>query len=209
MSEFLSRPYEGFARVEQSAPRAMVSLRGDLGSQAMAAAVSEVSGCAIPEPLRLTQAAQDDDRGGGQTSGQSGAQHGGQYGAACLWMSPDELLLLGPAGTGPELAARLTEALAGQHHLAVDVSEARALFRVSGPAAREVMMKITPADVARMGPGDARRTRLAQIAGALWMEREAAIEVACFRSVGAYVAELLTTAARSGGEVGLLHPAAT
>ncbi|MEX0340146.1 MAG: sarcosine oxidase subunit gamma, partial [Arenibacterium sp.] len=100
--------------------------------------------------------------------------------------------------------ATFASALAKAHALAVNVSDARAVFRVSGPATRDVLGKICPLDLSpgAFGPGDFRRTRMAQIAAALWMEEDGSIGIICFRSMAQYVFDLLSVAAQEGSEVG-------
>jgi sarcosine oxidase subunit gamma len=121
------------------------------------------------------------------------------------WMSPDELLLTLPYAEVPGVLAALTQGLAGDHALAVDVSDARAVFRISGARAREVLMKLCPVDLAltRFGPGELRRTRAAQVAAAFWMSGPEEFTLVSFRSVGRYVFDLLANAAATGSEVGV------
>jgi sarcosine oxidase subunit gamma len=104
-----------------------------------------------------------------------------------------------------ENVAALNAALAGEHALVVNVSDARAVFRVTGPRCREVMAKLTPANVATdaFAPGQWRRTRLAQVAAAFHMPDAESFEIVCFRSVAQYMFDLLSNAARTGGEVGV------
>lgn len=113
-----------------------------------------------------------------------------------LWMSPDELLVLGDAGTDAALAARASDALSGRHHLAVAVGDARARFAITGPGARVALAKLCPADMAIIARGEVRRTRLAQAAAAFWMTDDAAFDLVCFRSVADYVEAALTNAVR-------------
>jgi sarcosine oxidase subunit gamma len=51
-------------------------------------------------------------------------------------------------------------------------------------------------------PGERRRTRLQQAAGAIWLESNTEARVICFRSVARYVFDLLAISARDGGAVG-------
>ncbi len=129
---------------------------------------------------------------------------------ALAWMSPDELLLLLPHDKVPATLRQMSQSLQGVHHLATDVSDARGLFNLSGPGAREVMAKLTPVDLhpASFGPGQFRRSRLGQVAAAFWMTAEAEFSVICFRSVADYVAALLAQSARDG-EVGYFHSSTT
>ncbi|MEM7441658.1 MAG: sarcosine oxidase subunit gamma family protein, partial [Pseudomonadota bacterium] len=91
----------------------------------------------------------------------------------------------------------------GQHALAVNVSDARAIFQVSGPIAREVLAKLAPVDFSREAfrPGQFRRSRLAQVPAAIWADDEDIFRIICFRSVAEYVFNLLKVAAQPGSEV--------
>lgn len=113
------------------------------------------------------------------------------------WMSPDELLILCPREAVTPLLARLTQSLMGHHHLAVDVSDARTMFRVDGGAVSQVLAKLSPSDVlgGDFPLGELRRTRLAQVPAAFWRDQDG-FSVICFRSVGQYVHDLLTGAVR-------------
>ena len=66
-------------------------------------------------------------------------------------MSTDELLVLVPYAEVEAKLAAMTNALSGTHALAVNVSDARAVFRVSGPVAREVLGKLAPVDLSSRG----------------------------------------------------------
>jgi sarcosine oxidase, subunit gamma len=65
-----------------------------------------------------------------------------------------------------------------------------------------MLSKVTPADISAIAPGEMRRTRLQQVAAAIWFETQTDARVICFRSVGRYVFDLLTVAAAKGGAVG-------
>ena len=172
--------FDGLVTLRDRGPMGMITLRGDLGSGVMAKAVDKALGLAIPALSRIEPAK-------GVCQGQS------------AWMSPDELLLIMPYGQVGAALISLTAGLEGQHYLAQDVSDARALISISGPDAlvREVMAKVTPADLHpdRFKTGDFRRSRLAQAAGAFWMPEAGRINVVCFRSVATYVFDLLSAAA--------------
>ena len=164
--------------------RGMITLRGDLASAALAAAVKGAVGTAMPA---ANAALFKDGRG------------------AC-WMSPDELLLMVPADAAAATVAELDAGLGDQHHLAVDVSDARAVFRIAGTGAgpRETLAKLTPADMsaAAFAAGSFRRSRVAQAPAAFWMTDDGAIELVCFRSVADYVAGILAVSAEPAGAVG-------
>ncbi len=173
---------EGLVQVEEIGPQGMITLRGDLGNSAVQKVATGVAGVAIPA---AGKASADGDAG-------------------LLWMSPDELLVLCPYGDVAANLAQLHTSLESEHALAVNVSDARAVFRVSGAAAREVMAKLSPVDLSpdAFGSGDFRRSRLAQVAAAYWMRDEQTFEIICFRSVAAYVFDLLKVAAQPGSGVG-------
>lgn len=171
---------QGLVTIREMGLQGMVTLRADLSTAARA--VKRVTGADVPALRRITE---------------------GQ-GCHVVWMSPDELLILCDPAQAGKLAFDLTEALTGQHHLALDVSDARAMLSVAGPAGalRDVLAKITPADVGALPVGEMRRTRVQQVAGAIWFATETEARVICFRSVARYVFDLLAMSAREDGAVG-------
>ena len=58
-------------------------------------------------------------------------------------------------------------------------------------------------DLATLAPGEVRRTRLAQVADAFWLEDAENAQIICFRSVADYVFGVLQMSARKGSEVGV------
>jgi sarcosine oxidase subunit gamma len=152
----------------------MVTLKADLADARVQVAVRVA--CGQDVPARLGAALDADGHG-------------------ALWMAPDELLLLVPDATAT--VAGVQGALAGLPHLAADVSDARVGFRLTGPGARAVLARLTPADLSApgFGPGQIRRTRLAQVACAVWMTGPAPVDLVVMRSVAAYAAGLLQGAA--------------
>jgi len=168
---------KGSVTVEETGPHGMITLRGDLA--ALGDALGQV-GLTLPGPRKILHAA---DR-------------------SAAWMSPDELLILLPYDQVSDVLQTLNAALAGTHFLAVNVSDARALFRVTGKPAhvREVIAKLAPADLSpdAFAPGDIRRTRLAQVAAAFWLSEEGEAQIVCFRSVARYAFDLLKTSAAAG-----------
>jgi sarcosine oxidase subunit gamma len=168
--------------IREAGLRGMIALRGDLKSAKLKSAVKAAVGAGVPDMRKIVLKA---GRGAG-------------------WMSPDELLLLLPYGEAAETAHALSAALAAEHHLAVNLSDARAFFRIEGEGAREVLAKLSPTDLApgRFEAGELRRTRIAQIPAAFWIEDDG-FSLACFRSAARYAFDLLVNAASPGGEVGL------
>ena len=171
----------GLATVREVPAPGMIALKGDLG--ALAPAVEAATGCALPGTRRIVAA---------------GA-------ARVAWMAPDELLLIVARDDTARALATLGDGLAGTHHLAADVSDMRAMFRIEGAEARvrETLAKLCPVDLApgMFEPGEIRRTRLAQVPAAFWLEDGGATLV-CFRSVARYAFDVLKGAAAHGGAVG-------
>lgn len=115
-------------------------------------------------------------------------------GRRIAWMSPDEYLILTARKNVPQVLGKIAKSMQGTHHLAVDVSDARAVFHLSGPAADTALSRLCPVDFARLPAGEVRRTRLAQVACALWREG-GGITVVTFRSVARYAFDVLANAA--------------
>lgn len=65
----------------------------------------------------------------------------------CLWLGPDEWLVIDTCSSGPALAMSLKDSLGKTHHSLIDVSDAFATLRLSGIEARTVLAKLTPLDV--------------------------------------------------------------
>lgn len=169
--------FHGFATIREIGPVGMITLRAK-GLKSLDKAVKAVTGTRIPAQRRIEV---NGDR-------------------ACGWMSPDEYLLILPYAEVTDALAKLAKSLAGEHYLAVDVSDARAVFRVEGDRAVEVLQKLSPVDFAKLDPGELRRSRTAQVAAAMW-QQDQGFTVVCFRSVATYVMGLLTHSAQAGSEI--------
>jgi sarcosine oxidase subunit gamma len=172
---------QGFAEVTEQGFVGMVTLKADLEAEGTMAALQEVLGAKVPARRSMTG-----DEGGTQVA----------------WMAPDEVLILCPHADADRIVAELSGALGAAHHLVVNVSDARAVFRVSGAGAREVLGKLTPADLGALPAREMRRSRLAQVPGAFWFDAAGDATIICFRSVAQYAFDLLSNAARTGSEVG-------
>lgn len=172
----------GIAEVFEVGPIGMITLRGDLNAKPLRKAAVAAAGVNVP------------DQRGILTEGARGM----------AWMSPDELLILCPYDEVHARLADLQSATAKLHALAVNMSDARAVFEIRGPHAREVLAKLAPVDLApgRFAPGTIRRTRMAQVPAAFWMVDDVTFRIVCFRSVAQYMFDLLKIAAQPGSEVG-------
>lgn len=170
--------YDGFASIREIGPIGMVTLRCRHDVKALPKAVKAAVGMAMPASRRIVK--------------------DGAFGAG--WMAPDELLLVMPYDQVRNVLDILAKTLKADHHLAVDVSDARAVFRIEGALAGDVLRKLTPADLSALAPGELRRSRAAQVAAAFWAE-DGGYTLVCFRSVARYVMDLLSQSAASGSEL--------
>lgn len=173
--------FQGFAKVEETGLRGMITVRGDLASNEMAAAVKAATGAAVPAQRKVATG----DKG------------------AVAWMSPDELLVVVDYDQAEPAVAQLNEALNAVHALVANVSDARAVFRLSGGGSRDVLAKLAPVDFAQeaFGADDFRRSRIAQVPAAVWGTADGSFEIICFRSVAQYAFDVLKVSAEVGGEV--------
>ncbi len=157
----------------------MVTIRGDFASKPFAAAIKKVCGGPIPAQRKFE---------------------------GCLgWMSPDELIWTGDYADAAGIASALANELGDEHHLAVNVSDARAVFRLTGQGARELIAKGAPVDMspASFSPGDLRRTHIGQVAAAFWMNDDEGLTLVCFRSYAGYLFDWLSASAKDGATPGL------
>lgn len=164
---------EALATITRVDGLGMIALRADLSRAGDA--IAEAAGLALPEPTRIT------------TDGRR----------SLGWMSPDELLLVLPAAELADALRALNDALAGEHALVADVSDARAVFDVIGPQAADALTKLSPVDFAALPADGLRRTRAAQTAAAIW-RIEGGFRVIGFRSTGDYLSAVLSNATLAG-----------
>ncbi|MEM0976948.1 MAG: sarcosine oxidase subunit gamma family protein [Pseudomonadota bacterium] len=163
---------EGPNKVSDAGLKGMITLKGDLAAEPIAKAVKSAVGLAMPAPGEC----------------KTGAK------GAVAWMAKDELMLFCDYEDADNMVEKLEKALKGQHFLAVNVSDARALFKIEGDHILDLLAKGTPTSLHGFGPGQFRRSRIGQIAAAFWMVSDAEAYVVCFRSVGAHMFAWLETA---------------
>jgi len=176
--------FDGLVKVADAGLQGMITLRGNLADATLQQAVKAATGQAVPDQRAMV------------LQGDTGV----------AWMSPDELLLFVPYAQAHACVASLRTALAGTHHIVENVSDARAYITLSGAdgLVREVLAKVVPVDMdpQQMPAGQMRRTKLAQVAAAIWMQGTGEARVVCFRSVGTYAFDVLCTVAAPGSAVG-------
>jgi sarcosine oxidase, subunit gamma len=169
--------FDGFAKIREIGPLGMLTLRAKPDLPGLTEALAAV-GVTRPDPRRM---ALSGDRG-------------------CGWMSPDEYLVILPYDEAAAAMAVLGQKLAGQHHLVANVSDARAVFRIEGAKADQVLKKLMPVDFDRLAPHELRRSRAAQTAAAVWHEGDG-FTLVCFRSAASYMMGLLTHSAQPGSDL--------
>ena len=172
--------FDGFVTIREAGPLGMIVLRAKPDVAGLAEAIAAATGCAVPEKRRIVL---NGDRAAG-------------------WMGPDEYLLILPRAEATVAVKTLAEKLAGQHHLAADISDMRAVFDIEGANAGEVLMKISPADLSILAPSELRRSRAGQVPAAFWATGQG-LRIICFRSVADYMFKLLSHSAQKGSELGL------
>lgn len=117
--------------LEEVAVGAMTQLLGVADGDALAAALSAHGLDAAPTRLRCSQGAD----------------------LRLLWTGPGQYLAVSHGHAGEALAALLGESVAGLGGVAVDVSHARTVLRLGGPACAEVLAKGCALDVEAMASG--------------------------------------------------------
>lgn len=178
VSALNGQSHTGFATVSEMGLTGMISIRADLGSAEVQGAL-EGLGLSVPA-MRQVMA--------------NGAR-------SVAWMSPDELLLFCDYAEATDLVQQLSQALAGEHSMVLNVSDMRACFRINGAASDDVLVKLCPVDFGQLPQMEMRRTRAAQTGVALWRAAPDEIRLICFRSVAGYMMGLLEMSARLGGEI--------
>ncbi len=153
---------------------AMVTLKADLSRKTTRAAIKKALGTTVPAQRKIAN--------------------------GVAWMAPDELLILVPEGSTSDALIERLNAEIKAPMLAVDVSDARAVFTLKGNNAREVLAKGAPIDLSpeAFSQGDFRRTRLGQVAVAFWMEADDEITLVCFVSLRQFMFDWLVNAAQKG-----------
>ncbi len=124
-------------------PPGPIDLRGYAGDPRFARAVGTVLGCVLPLNANTVQSASD---------------------VTVLWLGPDEWLVVTPPGAETDLIARLRETLGDIHAAVTDVTGNRTRLRLSGPGARETLMKGCSLDLhpRSFRPGQCAQTLLAR-----------------------------------------------
>jgi len=106
--------------MSEVAHRTIVNIRGTASDPAFASAVQAATGVALPGAANTVAT------GGGRQ---------------ILWLGPNEWWVTGADGEADALVEKLREHFVGQHAIACDVSESRAVLALKGGKARDVLMR--------------------------------------------------------------------
>ena len=176
-------------RLGERAFPGQLDLRGDPGNEAFMEAVSGAIGHAPPIVPNTWTGKDDSDED-----------------PRALWLAPAEWLIVTAAGAEDTLAGKLTAAVADHGGSVVDVGDARTVFVLRGPNARDVLMKGCPLDLHpdAFRPGDCAQSLLARADVILCRRKDeaggASFEIHVARSFAAYLWAWLEDAA---GEYGV------
>jgi sarcosine oxidase, subunit gamma len=170
--------------LREIADRGMIDLRGLASDRKFMAAAKQALGLELPKSPRTSAAWGE---------------------VKVLWLSIDQWLILAPRARAAELLSALNKALDGIHALAVDVSDMRAVIRLEGEGAREVLMKGCSLDLlsGEYGPGTVRRMNFAEIAALLQVIEDDVFDVYVFRSYADYAWDYLLATAREAAKIKL------
>lgn len=123
-------------------------------------------------------------------------------GIRAIWLGPDEWLIVAAEEKLESLTRGLMHELSGQSLALTDVSEARAVIGLQGPAAREVLSQGMALDLhpRAFGPGQAAQTLLARVPVILHQRTdEPRYDLYVQRSLAEYLWHWLEDAARAYG----------
>ncbi len=167
--------------------RGMIDLRGLSTDKKFMATAKSVLGFDLPKTPRTSNAWGD---------------------VKALWLSPDQWLVLCPRDKTAALLESLNAALIKIYSLCVDVSDMRAIIRLTGEGVHEILMKGCSLDFFsdEYAAGTVRRVRFAEIAALINIVEANTIDLYVFVSYAEYAWEFLLKAARKGAEVKLFRP---
>jgi len=169
--------------------RGMIDLRGEATSVKFRQAARAALGVELPLKPRSSAAKGD---------------------ITVLWLSVDQWLICCARDKTGELVDTLRKKLGAVHSLAVDVSDARAIIRLQGDTAREVMMKGSSIDftLPDYTAGLVRRLIFAEIAALAHIvsDTPCTIDIYVFRSYADYTWKWIEATAKPASIIGLFRP---
>lgn len=185
----LSSPLNHSISITEIVDRGMIDVRGDPHDKAFETAFETVLGVSLPRQPRSSIAA-------GELS--------------VLWLSVDQWLVQCPRAQAADLAHRVRAALEGVPSLVVEVSDARAIIRLDGEGASEVIMKGAPVDLTapEFEPGTVRRLRFGDVAALVHMvgRHPDVVDLYVFRSYAVFTWDWLMATSPDAARVRLFAP---
>lgn len=129
--------------MSEVAHRTIVNIRGNASDPAFVSAVKSATSVDLP------------------TKANTVATNGARQ---ILWLGPNEWWVTAQDGEAAALIEALRNAFTGQHAIACDVSESRAIITLKGPKAREVLARGVSLDLHPkvFGPGQCAQTGLSR-----------------------------------------------
>lgn len=112
--------------IKELAFHGYLNLRGSVENNAFSDAVTKVLNLSLPEQPNTFVSAQE---------------------LTCLWLGPDEWLLITPPNQQAEFKHSLLSALDGVHAAVTDISGTNTMLDISGSATRDLIAKGTPLDI--------------------------------------------------------------
>lgn len=184
--EPIAQGLESAIAISEIADRSMIDVRTGAGDTDAMTALEEVLGFALPTEPRTSTALN---------------------GRAALWLSIDQWLVAAPLEERSKLVTDLELAAMPHFSAITDMSDARAIIRMQGAGAREIVMKGAAVDLTRSDHslGAVRRILFAEIAA---MVHIAAIgpdilDLYIFRSYADYAWDWISKAAKPGASLRL------
>lgn len=172
--------------IEEISDRGMIDLRGEADATNFRQAAKAVLG--VDLPLKPRSAASNGD-------------------VTILWLSIDQWLICCPRDKTTGLVSRLRQKLGAIHSLCVDVSDARAVIRLQGDNAREVLMKGSSVDftLPEYRAGMVRRLMFAEIAALVHIasDEPCTVDLYVFRSFADYTWKWIKATAKPAASIGL------
>lgn len=119
--------------------------------------------------------------------------------AILLWTGPGQWFAVSESLDAGALVAALEERLSSSDATVSDLSHARTVVRVGGPAWRDLLAKGCPADIDALAPGDCVASLLSHFTVIIHCVADDAADVYVFRSFGASLWEWLRGGAEEFG----------
>jgi len=178
--------------IDEISDRGMIDLRGEAGSTKFTQAAKTALGVELP--LKPRSAASKGD-------------------VTVLWLSIDQWLVCCPRDKTAGLIKKLRKNLDAIHSLCVDVSDARAIIRLQGDNALEVLMKGSSVDftLPEYKAGMVRRLMFAEIAALTHIvsDKPCTVDIYVFRSYADYTWKWIKATAKPAASIELFKAQST